>query len=732
MKNSFLSKSTLMFFSLTLGMLWFLFSFVDLSPHVEYDVFFTGEDPSYKADIEISQNFQRNDSQILVNLSGNIHDPKYQSDVREFGNFLQRIPDVQSVMSIAHGPRSVEDAAKSPLWSRLLLWHDGNSSNMLVTLTPGALSRLQELIPKIEGLKQIFQSEDFHIEISGFPYVSELIRRHLTRDFRSFTILAFLIFGIVTLLVFHSWQIFLGTTLSCFNAAALTLIASHFLNIKVGILTANLTTIVFVMTLSHIVFLTFNWKSLDIPDAKAAAREAVRMTLPGSFWAMVTTALGFLSCLFVNAKPIRELGMSGAIGTLIAFTLAYVMYPSYLSLHNPSHDPTDARIKNFFTKALRIFERRQWIVIVAVIGFAVFTLPDLRTLNTDPSLISFFAKKSDIAKGLIHIDEHGGSNPLVVTVRSPTGEVLSSKANVKKLMELQVALENHPDVGSLISMPLLVQEARRSSFWSFLFSNKTLLKWMTSRYGEITKAFISPDHQNALFLFRMKEEGRTRHRLDIIADIENIVREHSFVPELTGGIYALQGNLSRQVAQSLIYGLAQLMIVFAVIALVVSHSLRISLAMSFCIGLIPLCILGAVGRLQLPLDIISAPAANITISMGIDAMIHLTYTYRRLRQKVDAATAWQTARRQMWEPVMTSMLIVSSGFAIFFFSSFPPTQRFGGSIVFGTLIAGFAAAFIFPFLAYHSGSGRKFRLPFRSKSGGDDPSVRRFTEADLN
>ena len=94
--------------------------------------------------------------------------------------------------------------------------------------------------------------------------------------------------------VFHAWQIFLGMVVTCFNAAALTLMGMNLLNVKIGILTANLTTIIFVMTLSHMVFLTFNWKHiLGIEDNRAAAREAMKITFPASFWSMATTLLGF-------------------------------------------------------------------------------------------------------------------------------------------------------------------------------------------------------------------------------------------------------------------------------------------------------------------------------------------------------------------------------------------------------------------------------------------------------
>jgi len=84
-------------------------------------------------------------------------------------------------------------------------------------------------------------------------------------------------------------------------------------------------------------------------------------------------------------------------------------------------------------------------------------------------------------------------------------------------------------------------------------------------------------------------------------------------------------------------------------------------------------------------------------------MIHMTHAYHRLRlgpgKCKNTGRTWVRVRKEMWEPVITSMMIVSSGFAIFFFSSFPPTQRFGGAIVWGTLMSAMSALFVFPALA---------------------------------
>jgi hypothetical protein len=56
----------------------------------------------------------------------------------------------------------------------------------------------------------------------------------------------------------------------------------------------------------------------------------------------------------------------------------------------------------------------------------------------------------------------------------------------------------------------------------------------------------------------------------------------------------------------------------------------------------------------------------------------LGYAVRRHRgHEKDQWTAWQRALAELWRPILASMLIVASGFALFLFSSFPPTRRLG-------------------------------------------------------
>ena len=47
----------------------------------------------------------------------------------------------------------------------------------------------------------------------------------------------------------------------------------------------------------------------------------------------------------------------------------------------------------------------------------------------------------------------------------------------------------------------------------------------------------------------------------------------------------------------------------------------------------------------------------------------------------------------MWGPILASMLIVSSGFALFLLSSFPPTRRLGVLVCIGAAMTDLAASF---------------------------------------
>ncbi len=708
------------FVSLALLSLFVLMRFGNLTPRVGGSFFFSSSDPQYQEEEQIAKTFQRRDDQLIVSAEGPVKTALYSIRIDELTRDIASLSGVTSVLSVTNGPKNIRDALESPLWRRLLVADNENATNLIVLLE-GRASKA--LIPAIEKILRAAQAKDFTLRLSGAPYIVQVIQRNLRRDFKTFSLFAFSLFALVILLVFRSWRILAGTLVSCLCSGVWTLLVANLLKIQIGLLTANLMTIAFILTLSHIVFLTFNWKQIVRTPTEAPVDpvdQAIRQTLSPSFWSMLTTLVGFLSLLTVPAKPLRELGVSGAFGSVIAMAAAYVIYPVFLrSLRRSLRDNT--ALEKIQKAAYQMIRRKQRAVVIGLTALLLVTLPGLRRIQSDPSIFSYFNRKSEIAKGLKYIDRNGGSSPLIIVVRTKTGEILHSARNYARMWELQEALEKHASVGTVLSLPVLMAQAKRAPFAFFLTWGWLLEILESPRYNEIAKTFVSEDRRQGLFFLRMKELGRARPRQEIVREIKEIVDENGFVPDFLGGVYVLQGHMARLVSSSLVKGLGRLLLLFFVIGWLISKSWSTSLAMTISIGIVPSIVLGALGWARVPLDVIAAPAINVAIAMGIDAMIHMVKRWRSLRgPEYTGAFLWNAVQRDLWQPVLTSLLIMGMGFGIFLFSQFPPTQRFGLIIIAGTLVAGAAAFFLMPFLTLLSlrateARRRRFPRPLRQK-----------------
>lgn len=683
-----------------------LINFVNLVPEVTDDFFFSSEDPQFQYETEISKLFVRNDEMVVISATGEIESSLYQDKVRDLSESLLELDGVASVSSITHGPNDFEDALKSPMWKRLVLSDDMKSTNVIVLLDE-EVSDL--MVPFIEDMVYQFEDKDFKLRVSGMPYIVELIRRSLLRDIKVFSMVAIFVFGLIILTLFRSKGAFFGTLITCLNACIWTFMLTDFLGIPIGILTANLGTIICILTLSHIIFLTYSWKNAcyaltplmprprlwgfplrlffkrkrddsSLPSFTPVV-EALILTFPPSFWGMLTTLLGFISLIFVQAKPLRDLGASGAIGTLMAILAAYTIYPAFLKASSSEKQKKMAenkpKIEIIQSNFYNFLNRKKGYIISIIVVICIMVIPGLFSIDSDPSLLSYFAKGSEIRNGLSYIDRNGGSSPLIIVVKSPSDERIVSQKNFKDLWRLQEVLEQHRSVGSVLSLPVLLAQARKTplGFLVSVISMKALIDVLKRpEYDAIAKSFISSDGKYGLFMLRMTESYRVRSRLEIIDEIKELVYAQGFYPEIVGGIYSLQGHLAKLVAISLVNGLGKLVLLFAVIGLMISRSFRITLALTLSVALLPLSILGLIGLYRVPLDIISAPASNIAIAIGIDAMIHMIKAFQRLKD-------WDRVKDHLWQPILTAMFVISIGFGIFAFSSFPPTQRFGLAIL---------------------------------------------------
>src|SRR5437870_11700673 len=462
---------------------------VDLKPVVDQNFFFSTSDPEIQQTKKIEQRFPSQPEVILAVSSRDISSARYLGKIQRLTQRVHTIGGVSAVKSLTEGPKSFEDALKSPFWSRLLIAPDRKSTNVIIFMKGRHTERP---IQKLEQIVHELNARDFRIHIAGPPYVVEMLRRSFAHDFLYFTLTAVVLFGLTMAALFRSIRLFVGMLCTCASAVLLTLLIQSMLGHKIGILTVNLGTIVFVIAMSHLVYMTFNWQTLadrahrlgkESPDL---AMDAWRMTFPPSFWSMVCASLGFASLLIVQAKPLRELGFGGVLGTVVAFACAYLMYPAFLRWAVPRKskiveaEPTHA-----------FWSRRFGLLSLGVILLGAVLGLGLVNVNTDPSLMDYFKPNQELRDGLEFVDRTGGSNPLTLVVSAANGSRLNTDAAYEKMWRLHGALENQKSVGTVTSLPTLLAEGDRTPF-SFLISYEKMMEIMSQpKYARVAKSFVS-------------------------------------------------------------------------------------------------------------------------------------------------------------------------------------------------------------------------------------------------
>lgn len=663
---------------------------VDLEPRVGRDFFFSSGDAGLQEAERLERTFKSRTQLILSVTGADLEAERTRERIAALTEQIRSIEQVVEVKSLTRGPDDLEDARSSPLWRRLLLGPEGRATHVIALVRDDGT---RNLVERAEAIRDDLDAPGFRIQIAGVPYVVENIRRKLVRDFTRFTGGAVVLLGLAVLAIFRSPRILLGALVACSTATALTLELQVSVAGGIGLLTANLTIIVFVLTLSHIAFLSFNW----IGDAAGGdgrdIRPALGRTWNASLWSMLTTLLGFTSLLFVQAKPLRELGVGGAAGSLVALGAAYALYPPFLAWAARSERRRALRPPLLGRRRLTWLAAGLFLACVAA-GSGLFAL------NTDPSLLDYFERGGKLRRGLVHLDRNGGSSPLQIAVRREGGGRLDSGAAYDDMWDLHRKLESDPSVGTVVSLPVIMAEADRHPL-SFLLSWDWLLDLLESpAFDRIARAFVNGDRTLGLFLLRMQETDREIPRTQVIDRLRDQVSQAGFEPALVGGVYALQAHLSEKVSRSVATGVSALVAVFVLIALAVARQLRTALAMVLTLAVLPLALLGGQGLLGVPLDVISAPAVNVALGLAADAIIHLTREVRRQWQAGRSGwQAWVRARDVQTPGILASAGSVAAGFALFGLSSFPPTQRFGTSVAAGSALAALLALLVLPVLA---------------------------------
>ena len=216
----------------------------------------------------------------------------------------------------------------------------------------------------------------------------------------------------------------------------------------------------------------------------------------------------------------------------------------------------------------------------------------------------------------------------------------------------------------------------------------------------LVKPYVSVENNQVRIMVRTRDSSPTLKRDELLKQIRaDLTGRFGFKPEQVhlAGIMVLYNNMlqSLYTSQIVTMGLATFSLMGAF--LVLFRSVRIAVIAIFPNLLAISCVLGVMGWLNIPLDMMTITIAAIGVGLADDDTIHYIH---RFKHEVENTGSYKEALRRSHDSIghaiyyTTATLVV--GFSILSFSNFIPTIYFGLLTVLAITMALFASLTLLP------------------------------------
>ena len=253
-----------------------------------------------------------------------------------------------------------------------------------------------------------------------------------------------------------------------------------------------------------------------------------------------------------------------------------------------------------------------------------------------------------------------------------------------ELIKVHNYLDSLPEVGKVLSLSSIIEVATQ------LNDNKPLgtleigvlySKIPDNIKNEIIDPYISIKDNEARVSLRIKDSEPNLRRNDLIKQINFDLKNKLKLKEedfKLAGILILFNNLLQSLFKSQILTLGLVMIGIFAMFIILFKNIKLSL-----IGVVPnfiaaFFILGIIGLLGIPLDMMTITIAAITIGIAVDNSIHYIYRFKEeFIKNNDYDKTLKLCHSTVGVAILNTSITIVFGFSILVFSKFIPTIYFG-------------------------------------------------------
>ena len=627
--------------------------------------------------------------------------------------------------------RGFKEILSSPVFRNFVISEDGKTSGIIVYLkkneplenidnkTKKEIEVYKDEIKKqnhknILEIREIIKSyEDIgKIHLGGIPMIADDMMTFIKSDIIVFG-LGVLLFIIITLwYVFKKLIWILVPISSCFFSVIIMTGSLGLLGWKVTVISSNFIALMLILTMAMNIHMSTRFLQLREKFPNKDILELIILTTSKMFWpilyTVLTTIIAFLSLIFSEIKPIIDFGWMMTMGLITSLIITFTLLPTLINFVPKENislkEYKNSKITILFSKVSQnnqksIFFITGIIILLSAIGIS--------RLEVENSFINYFDKKTEIYKGMKLIDEKlGGTTPLEVILKFPENKKISeddefedwgdeneeeneekywfTKDKIDKITLVHNYLDSLPEIGKVISFSSIIDVA------TLLNDNKPLgtlemgvlySKIPESIKTEIIDPYISIKDNEARINLRIIDSQENLRRNDLIKkinyDLENKIGLNKNEFKLAG-VLILFNNLLQSLFKSQILTLGLVMIGIFAMFIVLFKNVKLSI-----IGVVPnfiaaFFILGIIGLIGIPLDMMTITIAAITIGIAVDNSIHYIYRFKEeFNNYNDYKKTLEICHSTVGRAILNTSITIVFGFSILILSKFIPTIYFG-------------------------------------------------------
>ena len=576
--------------------------------------------------------------------------------------------------------------------------------------------------------------QDAQLFLGGVSVITDDMINFIKNDLQKFGFgVAF--FLIVTLgVIFRRKRwVFLPMLCCVFSAISMMGLLGLF-GWKVTVISSNFISLQLIITMAVTIHLIVRYRELlrnhPEKDQRQLILETVSMMLTPCLYAALTTIAGFGSLMLCKILPVRSFGWMMSAGIAVSLVITFLFFPAALMLMHkvPPQVKNEKRLS--LTAALARFnEAHGTLILVVSATLFILSAIGISRLVVENSFINYFKKTTEIYQGMKLIDQKlGGTTPLDIIIdvlepKSPAPKAAAAtppvgddefeefdefnKGDDEKywftaekmalVIRIQDYLESLPETGKVMSLGTMLKVAEKINNGKPLDNFQLALVYseLPEKFKNIIiKPYVSPKYNQLRYSIRVKDSEKSLRRNALLAkiryDLVNKLGLEKKQVHLTG-LLVLYNNMLQSLFRSQILTLGVTVLLLLGMFLVLLRSLKTAL-IALAPNVLAICVvLGFIGWLNIPLDMMTITIAAISIGMAVDNTIHYIYRFR-YEFKITGKYAETVYRchSSIGRALYYTSLTIIIGFSILTMSNFIPSIYFGlltGLALFIALIA---------------------------------------------